>query len=400
MKKIKWPPNMGLKFAALLFAIFFWLAVVNIADPVESTSFNDIPVEMINEEVVTSKGKIYSLVDGPQSVRVTVSAKRSILARISSSNISATADLSQMEVKTCLVPITAEVRGINSSAILTDVNVKNIQVEIEDVTRNIFPISVNVTGTPRDGYVVGEMTTNPEKITIRGPEKAIGNIQKVVAKVDVSGKYESDTLDAELIIYDGNGNPMDQSQLTHNLGEQGLSVNVQMLNTKNVKLSVGISGTPASGFVYTGYTCEPSQVQICGTREELADVDEIAIPDSEVNIDKERGRKEITVDILKYLPEGVSLVDEAANNVLVTVMIEPEGIKTIMLPVEAVQINNMQENFRLLFESEMDLELQFTGEEKALEVLDIRYAASIDLREYKVPGSRSEERRVGKECRG
>ena len=34
----------------------------------------------------------------------------------------------------------------------------------------------------------------------------------------------------------------------------------------------------------------------------------------------------------------------------------------------------------------MDLELQFTGEEKALEVLDIRYAASIDLREYKVPG--------------
>ena len=53
----------------------------------------------------------------------------------------------------------------------------------------------------------------------------------------------------------------------------------------------------------------------------------------------------------------------------------------------AIQINNLKEDLKLSFESDLDIELQFTGTEEALEVLDVRYAASIDLKNYKTAGT-------------
>lgn len=379
--------NLGLKIAALIFSVILWFVAINVNDPVESASFSGIPVEFINEEVVTNTGKTYDVVSESQFVRVTVSGTRSTISKVKNTNIVATADLSQMEGNTYLVPVTAEVRGIEGGSVTTEVNPKNMQVKIEDVMRNSYPISVNATGTPRDGYVVGEMTTNPETITIWGTESSIQNIHRVVARVDVSGLSESKTLDAELILYDGNGNPMDQSQMRHNLGEKGLSVNVQMLNTKFVPLTFGVSGSPAEGFIYTGYTNEPGQIQICGKKEDLDAVSIIEVPDSVININGLNGRREVTVDILPYLPEGISLADETASNVIVTVMVEQEGVRTIELPVEAIQVKNLKEDLNVSFETGMDMELQFTGAQEDLEVLDVRYAASVDLKNYKSPGT-------------
>lgn len=387
MKKIKMPQNIGLRLIALIAAAVLWLVVVNISDPIDSVSFNNIPVTIINEEVVTNQGKVFQVVDNVQTVRVTVSAQRQILSRISASNIVATADLSQMEVNTLLVPITATVRGYESSGIVTVATPNNLQVKIEDMTKNNFPISVSATGTPRDGYVVGSMTTNPEKITIRGSDSMINNIQKVVAKVDVSGLSESSVLDAELILYDGNGNPMDQSQLTNNLGEEGISVNVEILNTKSVGMKFEVSGEPADGYVYTGYTVEPDKIQVCATKEVLAGLDYIEIPSDEIDITGADGRMEVTVDIGAYLPEGVRLVDQTANNVIVSVAIEQEGARTIELPVEAIRVKNLDENLKVAFESERDLELRFTGAQDVLDILDIRNAASIDLKSYTTEGT-------------
>lgn len=383
MRKYKLTRNIGLKIAALLFSIILWLVAINVNDPVETVSFSGIPVEFINEEVVTNTGKSYELVGNSQLVRVTVTGTRSVLSRIRNTNIAATADLSQMEANTYLVPITAEVKEIEGE-VSAEVSPRNLQVKIEDVMRNTFPISVRTTGIQRSGYELGEITTNPETITIWGTESTIQNIHTVVARVDISGMSESKTLEATLILLDGNENTMDQSQIRHNLGEKGLSVNVQMLNTKDIPISFDVTGQPAEGFLYTGYTNEPSRIRICGTKEDLDSVSGIEVP---LDITGQNGRQEMTVDITPYLPEGIRLANETANNVIVTVMIEQEGVRTIELPVESIQVKNLKENLSVTFDESMDLELQFTGMAEALEVLDVRYAASVDLKNYRSPGT-------------
>lgn len=384
MNKYKFTNNMSLKIMAIIFAALLWLIVVNIDDPVETSTFRNIEVEVQNAEVVTNEGKTYKILDDTQNVSVSVKAKRSILAKLTSANIVATADMSQMQIR-ALIPITATVPGYEGRY-TAEATPRNLRVKVEDQTKNVFPLTVSATGTSRDGYVVGEMTTNPEKITVRGSESLVKSIDKAVAKVDVSGLSKSTVLPAELIYYDSKGNPVDKSQLSDNLGEEGVTVNVQVLNTKNVSLSFGVTGTPAEGYILGSVTSEPEKIQVSGTEEALKLFDTLEVPATEIDIAGASGKLEKTIDILPYLPKGIKLVDETANNIVVTVSIGLEGARTVEIPVEAIRVNNLQDNLKVSFDDNIDIELQFKGAQGTLDSLNVKNAASIDLKSYTKPG--------------
>ena len=385
MKKYKFTNNLGLKIMALVFAALLWLIVVNIDDPVESTTFRNIDVTVQNTEVVTNEGKTYKILDDTQKVSVVVRAKRSVLAKLSSSSIIATADMSEMQISS-LIPITATVPGYEGQY-TAEATPGNLKVKIEDQTKNPFPVNVSVTGIPRDGYVVGNTPTNPAKVTVSGAESLVNSIDKAVAKVDVSGLSKTTVLQAELTYYDSNGNPVDKSQLKDNLGEDGITVEVEILNTKSVALNFNVMGTPEEGYVYSGLTSEPERIQVCGTAEALSGFTELDVPASEIDISGATEKLEQTIDIVPYLPEGIKLVDETANNVVVTVSIEQEGTRTIELLAESIRVNNVQDNLRVSFEDNTDIQLQFKGAQEALEKLDVKNAVYIDLKTYTKPGS-------------
>ena len=348
MKEHKFTQHIGLKIIALLFSFLLWLFVVNIDNPQMSKVFDDVQVTMENDEIILNNGSTYEIVNAPGSIRVTVHARRSILENIKNSDITAKADFREMDSSTGLIPIKATIAGYdeNDTSVVTEVSPYNLQVQIEAVVSNDFPIQVVTEGIPRDGYVVGEMKANPTKITIGGSEQMVDDIERVVAKIDVTGLSEDTDVPATLI-YDGNGNTMNVAQLTNNLGDKGVTVNVQMLQTKKVSLKFNVSGIPASGYTYTGWSSEPESVVVCGTKEALSAVDEIEVNASEIDISGASSRVEQTVDISPYLPDGIKLVDETANKVAVTAMVEQEGGRTITLPVGAIRVTNLAENLKI-----------------------------------------------------
>lgn len=387
MKKYKFTRNLGLKIMALAFASVLWLIVVNIDDPVEISTFRNVPVTIQNAEIIMNKGKTYKVVDDTQSVSVIVKAKRSILSKISASDIVATADMSEMQIES-LVPITATVRGYEGEY-TAETTPANLRVVIDDQMKKVFPLTVSTTGTPRDGYVIdySKMTTNPEKITVKGSKSLVSSIDKAVAKVDVSGISKSGEVSAELVYYDSKGNPINRSQLSDNVGEDGVTVNVTVLNTKDIALKFGVTGDPAAGYAYSSITSEPEKIQVCGTKEDLADLTELDIPASEIDISGATEKIEKTIDILPYLPQGIQLVDKTANNVVVTVSIEQEGARTIEFPLESIQIKNLQDDLKVTFASDADIELKFKGPQEALDALNINDATSIDMKGNTKPGT-------------
>ena len=380
--------NLGLKVIALVFSALLWLFVVNIDDPINSRVFNDIPYVVRNEEIATNDGKMFKIMDDIDSVRVVVHARRSVLNKIKSKDITAVIDLRERDPVTNIVPIKAVVNGYEENLeVTTECTPNNVMVKVEGSTTKSFPISVSTENKQRDGYELGEMTTNPERIQITGAKSTIEDIQRVVAQIDVMGISEDCVKEAKLIIFDGNGNVMDQSAMQNNLGDKGVSVNVQVLPIKKVKLNFNVSGTPAEGYRLTGLNSEPASVEVYGTKEDLSNLTALDIPGSEINIDNLQSRKEYTVDISKYLPEGIELTEETAKNVLVTVIVEEEGTRTIFLSTGAVRLDNLQEGLSAVVETPGDLEIRFAGEEALLEKLNIQNAASVDLKEYTEPGT-------------
>lgn len=391
MKKInlhKFSGNLGLKIIALVFSAILWLAVGFIDDPVQSEAYSDIPLTLKNEEIITNDGKKFKIMDDIDSVRVVVRAPRSILNNINRRDITAVVDLRQRDPNTGVVPIKAVVSGYEESLkVTTETNPNNILIRVENEASKSFPISVMTENNPRDGYELGEMKVNPERVEISGSESTIEDIQNVVAKIDVIGISENCEIKASLHIFDGNGNEMDQNGLQMNLGDKGVSVNVQILPSKKVKLEFGVSGNPAEGYYYTGLSSVPETINVYGTKEVLKGLDSIKIPAKVIDISGVDSKREYMIDISPYLPEGVKLTDETANNVIVTVMVEKDGTRTFLLQAGSIRINNLAENLSATMEVSGDLEVYFTGKEELLEKLDIKNAASIDLRDYTEPGT-------------
>ncbi len=75
MKRYNLTTNLGLKVIAFIFAALLWLIVVNLDNPVVSKTFREIPVTIVNDDIITSAGDVYQVV-GEQSVSVVVYADK------------------------------------------------------------------------------------------------------------------------------------------------------------------------------------------------------------------------------------------------------------------------------------------------------------------------------------
>ena len=58
MKK-KIMDNLALKLLSIIVAFIIWLVIINITDPTVIKRFNNIPVDILNENVITSSNQVY-----------------------------------------------------------------------------------------------------------------------------------------------------------------------------------------------------------------------------------------------------------------------------------------------------------------------------------------------------
>ncbi len=386
MRKYKLTTNLGLKITAFIFSVFLWLIVVNVDNPIGSSTFTDVPVTIVNEDIITSAGDVYQVI-GEETVSVVVYANREVRQDLSAEDIIATADISEMDTSTGLVPVTVTIPEYSGDYESAEAVPRNLRIQREKSGRKVLALTVETDGVQRDGYILGEMTVHPENVTITGAESLLEQIDRAAAKVDIDGISRNKELQAALVLYDANGNELSQNQLENNLGEDGLTVSIEVLQQKSVPIVADVSGTPAEGYQYTGCVIEPESAQICGSDENLSKVDEIRIPAEAIDISNAEASVEQTVDITPYLPEGVELAETNSGTVKVTAQIEEEGTRTINLLVSSIRMDNLSDLLQVSFEPDAEISLQFRGDQEALDMLDISNAVSVDLRRYTRAGT-------------
>ena len=125
--------NVGLKILAFFVAFMLWIMVVNIDDPVTHKTFSEIPVSVINEEVLANaqQPQTYQIVDNTQVVDVTVTAKRKTLNKIKAKDIIAIADIKELTLDT-QIPIDITINGFEERYDSAQANPRNLQIKLED----------------------------------------------------------------------------------------------------------------------------------------------------------------------------------------------------------------------------------------------------------------------------
>lgn len=379
--------NLGLKLLAFFFAFLLWLIVVNIDDPVRTKTFSGIPVTVEHSEILTEQQKTYQIVDDTQNVDVTVTAKRRILSNINAEDIIVSADIKEMYLDS-QIPLEVTINGYEGRYDSAVTSPRNLQVQIEENVSKTTYITPTATGQVRDGYVLGNLETDPETVTVNGPESLVSKISKVVAEVDVSGLSEDAVLESELILYDEDNHVIDQSRLANNLGNFGVSVTVTLYQTKTVPVHVDTSGLAVKeGYSVSSVSLAPETIEIAGPAAALDAVESIEVPAEELGGEEIDSRTEFNIDLTKYLPEDIQFADSMATSVIVTVSLERDGTRNFELPIGSITVKNLNDDLRMSYSKTDNLEVHVQGAEEYLDELDIERIASIDLKEYTEEGT-------------
>lgn len=376
--------NWGLKVLAFFIAVMLWFIVVNIDNPIKQEVYKNIPVTVINTEVLAEEQQTYQIVDDTQTVSVTITAHRSVLQKIDVEDIVAVANMKELTLKT-QIPIDVTVNGHKVQS--AEANPRNLQIKLEDEEIKKFPIVPTTTGTVRDGYALGEIKAVPEKVSIRGPKSVIDQISRVEAAVSVSGLSKDQVLTSELILYDQNNEEIDQKLLKNNLGTEGVAVSVQILHTENVPIVFDVSGIQAAaGYEFKGITYQPMEVSLAGEKQVLDNLEEIVIPAEALSMSGLTDRTEKVIDIAGYLPQNVHLVDENAGSVVVTIDVEKNGTKTYDVTAASIAVYNLKGKFQLNFVTADAVEIKLRGSQVLLDSFEADKRVSIDLAEYEEAG--------------
>ena len=142
MKKIfhNWP----IKLLSIFLAVLVWFFIMSLADPATTKAYSNIPVKLLNEDLLTQAGKSYTLEGGENpTVTVRVTAAGSVHRELSSSDFTATADVARMFDVTGRVPIevscsrasmSSRISAITPSADTLKINFESIvTMRIEEV---------------------------------------------------------------------------------------------------------------------------------------------------------------------------------------------------------------------------------------------------------------------------
>lgn len=376
--------NFGLKVLSVALAALLWLVVINSQDPVETVTFEDIPVTIINEDALIAKDKIPEVVEG-DSVYVVVEARRSICDKLTKADIVAVADFEKISV-TDAVPIDVSVKGYTEreAEIVRGMN-QVMKLRLEDSISKDFRVKISTTGQAAEGYVIGDMIASPNMITLTGSGTQISKVKEVVLMVDVD-KISSETQTTGVpVIYDMNGDVVNSSKVT--LSTKEVAVTIPVLKTKTVNIVVSIEGEPAPGYEVGNISYQPMAVTVAGMPTDLVLLGSTLYATCDVT--DQSGVVEENIDIASLWDsslQSLRIVDE--DKLAVTVAMKKYEEKVFELLPEDVELRGLQGDLVGSIGMLHATRIQVRGKEASVADVTVRSLAPyIDLSDITMPGS-------------
>ncbi|MDR2546054.1 MAG: hypothetical protein LBC96_00910 [Lachnospiraceae bacterium] len=349
MKGRKWTNNIGLKIGSLVFAAVMWTVVTNLNDPLDTRTYDNVPVRILNGHIIEDSNRVFAVLENTDVIdRVTVRAPRSVISMITHANIVAQADINFIS-SLDTVAITLGVNNFTAAEI-SDIDGSStiLKLSIEDKRERRFPIRAMTEGTITEGYLQGDISIDPNSININGPESIINSISYAAARVDITGFVSDISTTAPVYLYDVEGNRVVSDRINQDISNT--SFRVPILETKTIPISYSVSGNPPQGFRRNGIqSISHSEILIAGSSNAIRNINEIIISPERVDISDSTELFVAEIDINAYLPHGVRLVDMSDHIVMITVGVEAEVSRNISLPEERLRILNMPSGFQASF---------------------------------------------------
>lgn len=343
--KSKITANLGLRIISLFFAFILWLVVNNIENPTVTESYVNIPVKLLNTDLITDAGKVYEVIEGTDVVeRVSVKAPKSVHSSLNAGDITATADVSELSsLDTISIKFSSNVYGEDIESIKGSID--TVKLNIENKRSKTLALKAGVSGSVAEGHLVGEVTTDQNLVRISGPESLIDRVVRAAVEIDVSGFTNDIGTNLDIRLYDAEDRLVQDSRISQNIKSVGVNVNIYQ--TTEVPVYFGVSGTPTAGYRVSGEPVGNLQtIKIAGKGNIIRNVTAIEVPAEEIDVTGQSADFVTEVNVREFLPDNVFLADASQAKIQVSVSIEQEVSREISVSGKEVELINVPEGFR------------------------------------------------------
>lgn len=206
--------NTFLKILSVFLALFAWIYILYIVDPVNTKDFDKVEVSMSFEGSVPDRnGFMYLLTDTNLTVNISVSGSRTELMNVSRSDIKATLNMDRV-ITEGTYEIEVNVNVDNDDITVVDVYPKTFTIQFAEVATRTLDLKLNAAGSLPAGYAVNSTSISPARITISGPKQTVNSINEAYLSVSLENVKEDISGQHEIALVDPNGNNVDRKYLT------------------------------------------------------------------------------------------------------------------------------------------------------------------------------------------
>jgi YbbR domain-containing protein len=318
---------------ALILGVSVWLSAVSAADPNDVRAFpNPIPLEVIGQDpslILTS--------EIPQTVDVSLRAPRSVWESLVTREnaVRAIVDLSGLSAgeHTCDVQIIVDQRPYQ----IVLANPTTVDVVLESLATQTFPLSLSLSGQPAAGYQVGEATKDITEIAVSGPESLVKQAVRARVPINLDGVREGIDESVPVQVLDG------QDQIVRGLTINPESVHVtvpisQQGGFRDVAVKVVVQGQQAAGYRIENISVFPPVVTVFADDPEL--VNQLPGIVETQPLDLQDRKENVSTRLSLNLPENITLI--GAQTVQVQVSISPIQTSLTLLN-QPINVNGLSE---------------------------------------------------------
>ena len=285
---------------ALILAIVLWVYVVGEMDPLTKKTYRNIPITLTNEQILTEEG-LAVIKTSDSEMNVTVSGKRSDLAEVEITDVTATVDLTDAgegdnQLKVVVrVPNTVDVE---------DQTLEKITVSVGKLVSEEREVRVNYTGSTGGDMEPTVTDIDPETVTVTGSEPQVAKVAYVSAELDLEDVLETESsVNCRLIPVNENGNEV--SNVT--LSQEKARVTTVLYDRKTIPLEVPVVDKGSTE--YTRTTSAPDQVTVAGPADALAGITSVTAESIDISDITEDQKISIKIN----LPDQVYLAGSSTN---------------------------------------------------------------------------------------
>lgn len=277
---------------SLLIAVLAWSAlVVSDATLTRPKFFTNVPVNVTNESTLKSRG--YIVMDDIQAlvpgVRMTVEVTQQNYGRVTSTSYNPHFDLSKVEgtgENTIPVSFSSQLYGP-----VIDCEPDSVTVHVERYMTRRVPVVLELTGFADEDVYLDNYRTDPNMLSVSGPQSLVTSVARAVAKLDMSTlsldrRNDRTALNVELQDAAGKAIVSDKLEITNQtVITDSVIVDTEVVPAVMVPLAIEslVTGEPAEGYELVNIFVEQDALRVAA-KEELLGVIEFITTDAPMDI--------------------------------------------------------------------------------------------------------------------